>query len=125
MTHDLSNTRGADIKTRAKRINSILSVGLADNLDVIATLQHERLAERIDSTDTTAIEYSASKWIRLVSDATLESNAERSDHRYMGSMVLGLVYSVMRNLDLDLGYRKGFTALAPDHAWLTGLALRF
>jgi len=55
----------------------------------------------------------------------VESCAERSGHPNVGSMVLGLVYSVTPNLDIDLGYRKGLTHPAADSAWLTGLAIRF
>lgn len=212
MTHDLSTRQDAGIKTRARRINSVVSVGLTDDLDVIATLPYERLTERIDGTNTTvagyadmeiaskwrlyeagalsfalrpgikiptgnkskglstgriapslfavssyasdpwalhlhvgysrnfptsteqrshifhasvAVEYSVSERMRLVSDASIERNAERSGHPYVGSAVLGLVYSITPNLDLDLGYRKGLTTPASDYAWLTGLALRF
>jgi hypothetical protein len=72
-----------------------------------------------------AVEYSVSEQLRLVSDASIKSNAERSGHPRVGSMVLGFVYSVTPDLDLDLGYRKGLTEPAFDYAWLTGLALRF
>jgi hypothetical protein len=72
-----------------------------------------------------AVEYSVSEQLRLVSDASIESNAERSDHPHVGSVVLGFVYSVTPDFDLDLGYRKGLTEPALDYAWLTGLALRF
>ena len=71
------------------------------------------------------MEYKLSGSLRLVSDASLESNSERSGHPGVGSMVLGLVYSVTPDLDIDLGYRKGLTQPAPDQAWLSGLALRF
>jgi hypothetical protein len=72
-----------------------------------------------------AAEYSLDDSLRLVGDASLESNADQSGDLYAGSMVLGLVYSPTPDLDLDLGYRKGLTDAAPDHAWLAGLALRF
>lgn len=72
-----------------------------------------------------AAEYSVSEGLRLVSDLSIERNAERSGHPGVGSMVIGLVVSLTPDLDLDLGYRIGLTEPAPDHAWLTGLALRF
>ncbi|MDP1644478.1 MAG: transporter [Thiobacillus sp.] len=72
-----------------------------------------------------AAEYSVSEWLRLMSDVSIERNAEQSGHPSAGSMVIGLVYSLTPDLDFDLGYRKGLTEPAPDHAWLTGLALRF
>ena len=212
LTHDLSPAKDATSDTRARRINAVLSVGLAGNLDVIAALPYERLTERLDAAGSTAkgladmeiaakwrfydedalsfalrpglglptgnedkglgaghvtpslfavmtyvrapwafhlhlgythnphhapderdhvshasvaMEYKLSGSLRLVSDASLESNGERSGHPGVGSMVLGLVYSVTPDLDIDLGYRKGLTQPAPDQAWLSGLALRF
>lgn len=212
MTHDLSTRQDADARTRFWRINGILSVGLTDALDVIATLPHERLSVRTGATNTTvagyadmeiaakwrfydagslsfalrpglglptgnegkglgaghvmpslfavtsyadapwafhlhvghthhphsgpegrshiyhasvAAEYNVSKGLRLVSDVSIERNAERSGHPGVGSMVIGLVVSLTPDLDLDLGYRKGLTEPAPDQAWLTGLAVRF
>ena len=35
LTHDLSHAKDAASDTRARRINAVLSVGLAENLDVI------------------------------------------------------------------------------------------
>ena len=212
MTHDLSYKQDGDIKTRARDINSVLSVGLAGNFDVIASLPYERLTERAGTADTSVESYAdmevAAKWrfyeqgalsfalrpgiklptgnkdkdsntgriapslflvstyasdpwafhlhvgysrnfsfgaeqrdhiyhasvateyrigerLRLVSDASIENNAERSGRPGVGSVVIGFVYSITPNLDLDLGYRKGLTAPALDYAWLTGLALRF
>lgn len=72
-----------------------------------------------------AAEYSVSESLRLVGDASIERNGERSGHPGVGSMVIGLVVSLTPDLDFDLGYRKGLTEPAADHAWLTGLALRF
>lgn len=72
-----------------------------------------------------AAEYSVSESLRLVADASTESNAELTGHPNVGSLVLGLVYSVTPDLDLDLGYRHGLTEPAADHTWLAGLALRF
>ena len=70
-------------------------------------------------------EYSLSEWLRVVSDLSVERNADRSGHPNVGSMVIGLVVSLAPNLDFDLGYRKGLTDPAADHNWLMGLAFRF
>lgn len=72
-----------------------------------------------------AAEYSVSESLRLVGDASIERNGERSGHLGVGSMVVGLVVSLAPDLDFDFGYRKSLTKPADDHAWLTGLALRF
>lgn len=71
-----------------------------------------------------AAEYSLSDRLRLVGDASIESNPDRSGDANAVSMVLGLIYSPIPDLDIDLGYRKGLTDAAPDHAWLAGLAFR-
>ena len=72
-----------------------------------------------------AAEYSVNESLRLVADASIERNGERSGRPGVGSMVLGLVVSLTPDLDFDFGYRKGLTEPADDHAWLAGLALRF
>lgn len=72
-----------------------------------------------------AAEYSVSESLRLVADASIERNGAHSGHPGVGSMVIGLVASLTPDLDFDFGYRKGLTEPADDHAWLTGLALRF
>lgn len=72
-----------------------------------------------------AAEYSVSERLRVVSDLSVERNAERSGHPNVGSMVIGLVLSLTPDLDFDLGYRTGLTDPAADHNWLTGLAFRF
>lgn len=72
-----------------------------------------------------AAEYGVSEWLRVVSDLSVERNADRAGHPNVGSMVIGLVVALTPNLDVDLGYRKGLTDPAADHHWLTGLAFRF
>lgn len=212
LTHDLSYTKYDSTDTRDQRINAVLSLGLTDNLDVIASLPHERQTDRLAATDSTvqgfadmeiaakwrfydegalsfalrpglglptgnddkglsaghvtpslfavmtyagepwtfhvhlgytrnihdgtdernhiyhasvAAEYVLGESLLLVGDASVESSAGRSGYPNAGSMVLGLVYSVTPNLDIDFGYRKGLTQPAEDSAWLTGLAIRF
>lgn len=72
-----------------------------------------------------AAEYHMNERLRVVSDASVERNTDRNGYPNIGSMVIGLVFSLTPNLDFDLGYRKGLTDPAPDHNWLTGLAFRF
>lgn len=213
LTHDLSHAKDDGSDVRIHRFNAVLSVGLAENLDVIAGLPYERLSERpgpppgatkngvsdmeiaakwrfyddgalsfalrpglglptgnedkglgaghatpsvfavmsyarepwtfhLHVGDTrnphrapdershvshasVAAEYQFGESVRLVGDASLESNAARDGPPGVGSMVFGLVYSVTPGVDVDFGYRKGLTRAAPDQAWLTGIALRF
>lgn len=72
-----------------------------------------------------AAEYGIGDSLRLVWDASVESNADQSGGANVGSMVIGMIYSPIPDIDIDLGYRAGLTDAAPDHAWLAGLALRF
>lgn len=72
-----------------------------------------------------SIEHGFNESLRLVSDASIESNPEKSGHPNVGSAVIGMVHSLTPDLDFSFGYRKGLTDAAPDHAWLTGLAWRF
>ncbi|MDA8129356.1 MAG: transporter [Betaproteobacteria bacterium] len=212
LTHDLSHAKDDVSDVRIHRFNAVLSVGLAENLDLIAGLPYERLTERPGAPGATKNGVSdmeiAAKWrfyddgalsfalrpglglptgnedeglgaghatpsvfavmsyarhpwtfhlhvgdtrnphrapdershvfhasvaaehrlgesLRLVGDASLESNGARDGPRGVGSMVFGLVYSVTPGVDVDFGYRKGLTRAAPDQAWLAGIALRF
>lgn len=212
LTHDLAHDKDATTRTRTRSISAVLSVGLTETLDLIATLPHDRTTERAGAVSTTvqgyadaeiaakwryydveglslalrpglglptanedkglgsghlspsifavltyarsswtyhlhagytrnffdgaaerrhlyhgsaAVEYSVSDTLRLVGDASVETNAERAGHPTVGSMVVGLVYTLTPDLDLDFGYRKGWTDAAADHAWLTGVAWRF
>lgn len=212
LTHDLSHAKDGVSDIRLRRFNAVLSVGLAENLDVIAGLPYERLTERVGAADVTkngvsdmeiaakwrfyddgalsfalrpglglptgnedkglgaghatpslfavmsyareawtfhlhvgdtrnphhapdershvahasvAAEYQLGESLRLVGDASLESNGARDGPPGVGSMVFGLVYSVTPGVDVDFGYRKGLTRAAPDQAWLAGVALRF
>jgi len=96
-----------------------LHVGYAPNLDH-GLDEHSHIYHA-----SVAAEYSVSEWLRVVSDLSVERNADRSGHPNVSSMVVGLVVSLTPDLDFDLGYRTGLTDPAADHNWLTGLAFRF
>lgn len=72
-----------------------------------------------------AAEYHVGETARLVADISTETNPDRTGPRNAGSIVFGLIYSITPDLDFDIGYRKGLTDAAADHAWLTGLTIRF
>lgn len=72
-----------------------------------------------------AAEYHVGESARLVADASTETNPDRAGSHHASSIVLGLIYSITPDLDIDLGYRKGLSDAAADHAWLTGLFIRF
>lgn len=209
--YEHGKTHREDTLTRTRSVNAVLSYGLTDRLDIIATLPHEHIIERGASQSnargyadaeiaakwrfhengplsialrpglglptgnesrglgsgryvpslfgvttyapepwafhlhlgytrnfhdgpgqrghvfhaSVAAEYQVDESLRLVVDASSESNPDLAGHPNVGSMVLGLVYSVSPKLDVDIGYRKGLTDAAADHTWLAGLALRF
>ncbi len=72
-----------------------------------------------------AAEYHFGDSARLVADASTETNPDRTGPSHASSIVLGLIYSFTPDLDIDLGYRKGLSDAAGDHAWLAGLTIRF
>jgi Putative MetA-pathway of phenol degradation len=72
-----------------------------------------------------AAEFHVGESVRLVADASLESNPDLSGPTNESSIVLGLIYSIAANVDIDLGYRKGLSDASPDKAWLLGLTLFF
>jgi len=57
-----------------------------------------------------------------VGQADAEDRAERSKPRYA---VLGAIYSVNKNLDFDIGYKKGLNAAETDRQWGMGVTHRF
>ena len=211
LTHDHGDTNISGLKVHEQSFNTVLSIGLKDNLDAIISLPYERISERglsdstvmgfadveiaakwrfyeggplsialrpglglptgnedkglsaghlapslfavttyaidpwafhlhlgyghniFDGTEqrthiyhaSVAAEYFVSESLRFVGDASVESNPDLSGDTSVGSVVLGMVYAVVPDLDIDLGYRKGLTDPAPDHTWQAGLALRF
>lgn len=210
LTREASDRTEGDTRTRSLQTNAILSIGVTDAIDFIATLPQERRSERAEGTETTvrgiadgeiaakwrfyaegplsfavrpglglptgrrelgaghavpslygvmtyardpwafhvhlgytrnlhdgpgqrghiyhgsvAAEYMVSTALRLVGDASIERNTDLAGRPNMGSVLFGLVYSVLPDMDVDLGYRKGLTDAAPDHAWLGGLTFRF
>ena len=72
-----------------------------------------------------AAEYSINESARVVADISTESNPDDAGHPSINSIVLGLIFSVTPDVDIDLGYRRGLSDAAADHAWLTGLSIRF
>lgn len=53
LTRDLSHTKGESANTRDRHVNAVLSVGLADTLDAIVSLPHERQTDLLAATDAT------------------------------------------------------------------------
>jgi len=67
---------------------------------------------------------SSPQWL-WVADVSTETDPDPAADEHVRSAVLGTIWTVRPNLDLDLGYRKGLSDSADDHTWLFGLAYRF
>lgn len=63
--------------------------------------------------------------LQLVTDFNRETNPDRSSGEPLTSAVIGLIYSLNKDFDLDIGYRAGLTEATPDHALLFGITARF
>jgi len=63
--------------------------------------------------------------LQLVADISQETNPDKGSNVVIRSAVFGAIYSVTKNVDLDLGYRHGLSDSAADEALLLGLAFRF
>jgi hypothetical protein len=40
-------------------------------------------------------------------------------------MTVGLIYAVSKDLDLDIGYKRGLTDNEIDYTWQAGVTVRF
>lgn len=74
--------------------------------------------------------FSASLWLKptdklkLVSDASYDTNPDRSSNTSLRQYVLGFIYSVTKDFDVDAGYRRG-NSPAIDRALMAGITLRW
>ncbi len=63
--------------------------------------------------------------LKLVMDIVMEANPDKTSNVSSSFILGGFIYSVLENLDLDIGYRYGLTKPADDHSILAGMAVRF
>ena len=63
--------------------------------------------------------------LRIVADIGTTTATEKTVHRHPLYLIVGLIYSVSENLDVDIGYKKGLSDSETDRAWLAGAVLRF
>lgn len=66
LTHDLSHTKDAGTKARAKSVSAVFSIGLTDTIDAILSLPYEQLTEQTGSISTPVSGYAdmeiVAKW---------------------------------------------------------------
>lgn len=72
-----------------------------------------------------AVTYRSSPTWMWVADISAETNPDSSADKDLRSAVLGAIWSVRPDLDIDAGYRKGLSGATHDGAWLFGLTYRF
>lgn len=72
-----------------------------------------------------AVTWEATEKLKLVADASVDSNPDRATRASVRYAILGLIYSVTPDFDLDFGIKHGLGAPAVDHAVLFGVALRW
>lgn len=68
--------------------------------------------------------YKASGQLKLLLDANRTTNADPSSNQDIRQVVLGAIYSPSKDLDLDIGLRRGNDA-AIDRALMAGITLRW
>ena len=72
-----------------------------------------------------AVELQTSPGVRAVLDVARSTNPEPAQSRPERYLVFGAIWSVTRDLDLDLGVKRGYGSAALGEAILLGLAARW
>jgi hypothetical protein len=63
--------------------------------------------------------------LKLIADIGADAAADKSAGTQPSFLIPGLIYSVMRDFDIDLGVKKQLTHPETDHTVLAGITLRF
>jgi len=63
--------------------------------------------------------------LRLVANLGIERNPDKEDSVDPAFALIGLIYSVTPDLDIDLGFKAGLSKTETDSALMTGLTMRF
>ncbi|MCB1891092.1 MAG: transporter [Rhodocyclaceae bacterium] len=72
-----------------------------------------------------AVTYKATEQLKLVADLSADTNPDRADRGSLRYRILGLIYSPLPWLDLDVGWKHGHGRAAADRAFLIGAAMRW
>lgn len=70
-------------------------------------------------------EYRVTDALKLVVNLGMEKNPEEGSSENPAFLLGGLVYSVIDNLDLDIGVKTGLNSTETDYTLLTGITLNF
>lgn len=63
--------------------------------------------------------------LRIVADIGTTTTTDKAAHRHPVFLIVGMIYAVSADFDLEIGYKKGLTDAETDRAWLAGVTLRF
>lgn len=72
-----------------------------------------------------ACEYEVAEGLRIAANVGQERNADKTDDRDPVFGLLGIIYGITENLDVDAGVKIGITDPETDRTVLAGMALRF
>ena len=70
-------------------------------------------------------EVEVAKPLKLVANVGTETNTDRGSSVAPAFFLCGLIYSVMDNIDIDLGYKRGLNKAEPDNTYIGGLTIKF
>jgi hypothetical protein len=65
------------------------------------------------------------KNLRLVANIGVERNPDGTSNKHPAFILGGLIYSIIDNLDIDIGIKGGLNKPETDLTILAGIALRF
>ena len=95
------------------------------NLGYIRNETDEDSDERnIWHTSVAAIYTIDDRW-KVAADLVAERNTAKDDDNNPVEALAGVIYSLTKDIDLDLGIKRGITSSATDWSLLTGATFRF
>jgi hypothetical protein len=69
--------------------------------------------------------YKVSDKLQAVADIGVERNSDKESNTDPSFALIGLIYSITPDLDVDLGFKAGLSGTETDAALMTGLTIRF
>lgn len=114
------------IATLAGGDESVLTEGTAVHVNLGYRRNKNRVGEREGIWHASvAGEVEVSSGLRAVANIGAERNADRASSTPPAFILGGVIYSVMENLDIDLGIKGGLTRPETDYSVLAGITWRF
>ncbi|MHB8880647.1 MAG: transporter [Thermodesulfovibrionales bacterium] len=71
-----------------------------------------------------ASEFKAGNGLKAVANIGMARNPDKSSDKYPAFVLGGLIYSITRNFDMDLGLKRGLNTPGTDYSVLAGIAWR-